>query len=118
MKLPSFFKTPRNQKFTITPRYYDPIKEEIEERTSRIRREMMIEEGDDGIEGNFYDSRLVGSFRQNRSKVKRSANMMQMVIILLMVGGLVGFWFFGNIALYAFVLISSVLLYLKIKHII
>ena len=40
MKLPSIFKTASHQRFSIKPRYYDPIKEEIEERTSRIKKEL------------------------------------------------------------------------------
>ena len=44
MKLPSFVKLPGHKKFTITPRYYDPIKEEILERTEMIKREMSGEE--------------------------------------------------------------------------
>ncbi|MDA0313786.1 MAG: hypothetical protein O2829_01185 [Bacteroidetes bacterium] len=40
MKLPSIFKTSTHQRFSISPRYYDPIKEEIAERTARIKREL------------------------------------------------------------------------------
>ena len=40
MKLPTIFKTSSHQRFAIKPRYYDPIKDEIEERTSRIKREL------------------------------------------------------------------------------
>ena len=52
MKLPSIFKTASHQRFAIKPRYYDPIKEEIEERTSRIKKELeqegLIEAEEDG----------------------------------------------------------------------
>ncbi len=40
MKLPTIFRTASHQRFSIKPRYYDPIKEEIEERTSRIKMEL------------------------------------------------------------------------------
>lgn len=43
MKFPSIFKTASHQRFAIKPRYYDPIKEEIEERTSRIKKELQEE---------------------------------------------------------------------------
>lgn len=118
MKIPSFFKTPRNQKFNIAPRYYDPIKEEIEQRTSRIKKELMLENGQDISDDDFYSSKIVGSFRQGRSKTKNSAGIMQMTIIMLLVGAGAGYLYFGNIALYTFLLVSSVLLYLKVKHII
>ncbi|GAA0188098.1 hypothetical protein GCM10009122_45310 [Fulvivirga kasyanovii] len=118
MKIPSLFKTPRNQRFNIAPRYYDPVKEEIEQRTSRIKKELSLEERDDVIDENFYSSRIVGSFRHSRSKVKSTAGLTQGIIIMLLVGGGAGYLYFGNIALYIFLLVSSVLLYLKVKHII
>ncbi|MBM3425388.1 MAG: hypothetical protein FJX97_00210 [Bacteroidetes bacterium] len=40
MKLPTIFRTASHQRFEIKPRYYDPIKEEIEERTARIKMEL------------------------------------------------------------------------------
>ncbi|UII34965.1 hypothetical protein LVD17_14225 [Fulvivirga ulvae] len=118
MKIPSFFKTPRNQKFNIAPRYYDPVKEEIEQRTSRIKKELMLENGEDVSDENFYNSRIVGSFRHGRSKTKSTAGLTQAIIIMLLVGGGAGYLYFGNLALYIFLLVSSVLLYLKVKHII
>lgn len=36
----SFFKRPKARQFEYAPRLYDPIKEEIKERTERIKREM------------------------------------------------------------------------------
>ncbi|MBL6444863.1 hypothetical protein JMN32_00990 [Fulvivirga sp. 29W222] len=118
MKIPSLFKTPRNQRFNITPRYYDPVKEEIEQRTSRIKKELTIGEGDDVWDENISSSRIVGSFRHGRSKTKSTVGMTQAVIVMLLVGGGAGYLYFGNLALYIFLLVSSVLLYLKVKHII
>ena len=40
MRFPSLFRLPRHQQFRIEPRYYDPVKEEIQERTERIKQEM------------------------------------------------------------------------------
>ena len=34
------FRVPKHQQFQIKPRYYDPIKEEIKERTERIKQRM------------------------------------------------------------------------------
>ena len=38
--MPSLVKLPRHRKFDFEPRFYDPIKEEIEERVSKIHKEM------------------------------------------------------------------------------
>lgn len=116
MKIPSLFKSPRYQRFKITPRYYDPIKEEIEQRTSLINRQLNFKNGVPDPHHKI-NSRIAGAFKHEKFKSKGSAGLMQMVIIMLLVGGMVGYLYFGNIALYIFLLVSSVLLYLKIKHI-
>jgi hypothetical protein len=51
------FRTPQNQKFDYKPRYWDPKKEELEERRKRIEE---LERG--GIEGT--KTRISGSFRR------------------------------------------------------
>lgn len=113
MKLPSIIKTPRHQRFHIEPRYYDPVKEEIEQRTAQIKKELELEQKDDSSYGDS-SSRIRGAFQTKRARAK-GVNIMQGVILLLLVGGLVGYWFFGNIALYVFLMVSSLLLYLKVR---
>ena len=68
MKLPSIFKTPNYQRFAIKPRYYDPIKEEIEERTARIKRELEQGKGFQKEEdlGNYSGASIKGSFASYR----------------------------------------------------
>lgn len=116
MKLPSIFRIPRYQRFDIVPRYYDPVKEEIEQRTSLIKSELKLEQDAESLDDSLKNSRITGSFRKARSGVKSSAGLMQMVIIMLLSGLAAGYLYFGNIALYTFVLVSSVLLYLKVKQ--
>ncbi len=112
MKFPSLLKTPRHQRFHIEPRYYDPVKEEIEQRTALIKKEM--ENRKASGEPDDSSSRIRGAFIRKRAKAK-GVNLMQGAILLLLVGGLTGYWYFGNIALYVFFMVSSLLLYLKIK---
>lgn len=113
MKLPSIIKTPRHQRFHVEPRYYDPVREEIEQRTAQIKKELELERDDERLNGEA-SSRIRGAFQTKRARAK-GVNIMQGVILLLLVGGLVGYWFFGNIALYVFLMVSSLLLYLKIR---
>ena len=40
MALPGFFKKPEHKRFNIEPRYWDPAKEEREERENRIKAEL------------------------------------------------------------------------------
>ena len=55
MKLPSLTRLPKNRRFNFQPRYYDPIKEEIEERTSRIKKEI-------GDSSEFYREHISAAF--------------------------------------------------------
>jgi hypothetical protein len=75
----SFFHTPGAKKFHITPRYYDPDKEEREERERRVKEEMGIfeEKKDDGkpyrpnIKGQF---RTEGGWTRSSESARRSQN--------------------------------------------
>ena len=37
MKLPSFIRLPNNRKFKFSPRHYDPVKDDIDQRVSGIK---------------------------------------------------------------------------------
>jgi len=39
MKFPSLIRLPKNKKFNVKPRHYDPIKDDIEQRVSKIQNE-------------------------------------------------------------------------------
>ena len=76
MKLPSIFKTASHQRFSIKPRYYDPIKEEIEERTSRIKKELEQEGLIDPEEGDSPQPKwtaMKGSFSARRGEKSRNS---------------------------------------------
>ena len=117
MKFPSLFRTARHQRFHIEPRYYDPVREELDARESRIKAELRT--GKSETSGYSYDgsSRLSGAFTRRTSR-RSGMNIMQVVILLLLIGLIVGFYYFGNVAVYIILLLSSLLLYLKIKRII
>ena len=67
----NFFHTPGTKKFKITPRFYDPDKEEREERERRIKEELGIvdEKVDDGKP---YRPQIKGQFRPNGGWAKSS----------------------------------------------
>ena len=39
MKFPSLIRLPKNKKFSVKPRHYDPVKDDIEQRVSKIKNE-------------------------------------------------------------------------------
>ena len=103
MKLPNIFKTASHQRFAIKPRYYDPIKEEIEERTSRIKMELEqegeIEESSDPssprrpmMKGSF------STFRSNKPRenaVFNSSTLLRSFLFLGMVLAAFGYIYVG-----------------------
>jgi hypothetical protein len=104
MKLPSIFKTASHQRFSIKPRYYDPIKEEIEERTSRIKKELE-QEGliaqEEGDSSQPKWTALKGSFSARRGEKSRSTTVfnstgiIRTLLFLGMVSAVFGYIYLG-----------------------
>jgi hypothetical protein len=103
MKLPTIFKTAPHQRFAIKPRYYDPIKEEIEARTAQIKmeleREGEIEKSSDSesprrpmMKGSF------STFRSNKPRehaVFNSSTLLRTLLFLGMVLSAFGYIYIG-----------------------
>ena len=94
MNLPGLFKKARYQRFHIEPRYYDPIKEDIENRTARIKAEMGLSDTETIDPG--YKSKIEGSFRKNMKHATGSGvdqtvmlRLLIMVILVMMIAGYV-----------------------------
>lgn len=117
MKFPSLFRTASHQRFHVEPRYYDPVKEEIDARTSRIRAELGQKKDVEFGDIKHASSRINGAFTRRASR-RSGVNVMQLVILLLLIGLFGGFLYFGELAVYIVLIISSLLLYLKFKRII
>ena len=81
MGIPRFIKLPGHKRFEYTPRYWDPEKEEFEERVRQIKQEIGIDVPRDPNKTTIKR----GSFRQVRQKTKvrasRNSNL-RLVIIL------------------------------------
>ena len=71
MKFPSIFRTASPSRFDIKPRYYDPVKEELDQRESRIKKQLEAEGklGDIKEEDRLrsYESGLRGAFIKESS---------------------------------------------------
>ncbi|ERM81270.1 hypothetical protein P872_10785 [Rhodonellum psychrophilum GCM71 = DSM 17998] len=112
MKFPSIFSSASPSRFDIKPRYYDPVREEIEQRTARIKRELQAdgklesdEEMDEAFHSN-YGSSIRGAFTQGGpikgrgSSVMNNTGFMRLLIIVLLIGGGMGYVYYGLQALY------------------
>jgi hypothetical protein len=109
MKFPSIFRTASPMRFDIKPRYYDPIKEEIEERTARIKSELEQEgvlerELEDGDLPSYKGS-LRGSFAQYRGIKPKGSNLIgstaviRTLLFLAMILGCFGYIYLGPVVL-------------------
>lgn len=132
MKLPSIIKTERPQRFSITPRHYDPVKEEIEQRTARIKKELEAEgiieserEINEALHSG-YQSSIKGAFTQ-RSEWKKNSPLIleqpgwiRLIIFLLLLGGLGGYLFLGpDILYYLFyltIIVGSVIVFFRLRR--
>lgn len=109
MKFPSIFRTATPMRFDIKPRYYDPIREELEERTSRIKKELEEEgylEGEENmIQPKGYGGGIRGSFAQHRGIKPKSSNMfnstamIRTILFFAMIIGAFGYIYVGPIIL-------------------
>ncbi len=112
MKLPSIIKIPAHNRFHYEPRYYDPIKEEIEERRKRIRQQMEAEQA----AGHLFQprARIEGAFtRRVTSADSDNSALLRLTIMALLMGATVGYLFWGNIAVYISAGVALALLLLK-----
>ncbi|MCP3930262.1 MAG: hypothetical protein GY705_14305 [Bacteroidetes bacterium] len=85
MALLKFFKTPRHQQYEYKPRFWDPKKEELEERLKRI----------EAVKNNDPEAikkRIAGGFRkgyspdasQNRRRLTKRSNYILLGVILIL----------------------------------
>ncbi|RLD19252.1 MAG: hypothetical protein DRI71_12105 [Bacteroidetes bacterium] len=96
MKLPSIIIIPAYQRFKYEPRFYDPIKEDIDGRRKRVKRHI---EGEKKRGTYSSNSRIEGAFAR-RVPHEGKSSFLRLIIAAILFGGSVGFLYFGNIAIY------------------
>lgn len=108
MRFPSLIRLPRNKQFRMEPRYYDPIKEDIAERTERIKRE---------LEGEKEDYKPGNISFDRRTKSVPNTSFLQLLIAAVLGSLVVGWLFYGNQVFYSLFLIFPIYLYFRLKKI-
>lgn len=112
-----FTKAPTHQRFNYKPRYYDPKKEEMQEREARIKRELKLEQ-EEGT--GDYRSRISGSFHAARKRSKAAkgslnGTLLRFGIILFLVLFIMAYIQWGQVAFYSFALFIPLYIYLKFR---
>ncbi len=88
MRFPSLFRLPRHQQFHIQPRYYDPVKDEIQEKTERIKNSIERKENDE-----YLPARI--NFKR-KSKSAPATSTLQLFIAAILGAIILGWFEFGN----------------------
>jgi hypothetical protein len=81
MGVPRFIKLPKYKRFEYSPRYWDPEKEEREERIRQIKQEMGIDVPTDRTRTTIKRGSFRQASRQTKVKATRSSNIRLLVIL-------------------------------------
>lgn len=110
-KFPSLLKLPKYKKFNFEPRYYDPVKEEIDMRTEDIRREMEAQRREGADDRARFKAEMEQVLRRREAQ-DRNSTLMQVVFVLLFISIFAGYFFYGNNVIYgALILLPIYILY-------
>lgn len=94
MKLPSLVRVPKYRRFNFEPRHYDAIKEEVKNRTERIKSE--LNSSDRGKIDEFaVRQRISEAFDRDRNKTGGKIAGTQLFFVLVVSASFVGFWYIG-----------------------
>ena len=110
MKIPSLTKLPNHRRFHIEPRYYDPVKEDIEERTSRIEQEIRQV----GSVNPMQRSSLEGAFARRNDQAKNT-NILQFSIIVILFTIIFGYIYYGNAVFYILILAAPIYFLVRLR---
>jgi len=118
IKFPSLFgRTPKHQKFSFEPRFYDARKEELQERENRIRQELENEKNKT-VDG--YRSRIQGSFHSARKRSQASSSdlraaLIRIGVLLFLTIFIVAYLQWGNVAMYGFLIFIPLYVWMKFR---
>ena len=91
MGIPKLFKLSKPKQFSYSPRYYDPVKEEFEERVKKARGEQAESAGEVHIPR--IKGQIKSQFNRNKTnaKAKNTSNIRLVIIIAIL---LFAAWYF------------------------
>lgn len=110
MRFPSFIKVPGNRRFEIEPRYYDPVKEEIAERTAFIKHELAGRSSPES--GGYVPGKITF---EKKTKTAPNSSLLQLLIALVLGLTVVGWLYFGNQIFYSLWLVVPLYLFFRLR---
>lgn len=112
MKIPSITKLPKYKQFDFQPRYYDPVKEMVEQKMKEARMELEAEETEI-YEG--HSRRIREGFRKRSRFEKRAADFSQPFFVLSFSAFFVLYYFYGNLAIWLLAIMFPLYLFMKLR---
>ena len=112
MKIPSLTKLPNHRRFHIEPRYYDPVKEDIAARTSRVEQEIRQVSSPAAQ----HRRSLEAGFGRTAQQRSRSASGLQFVIMLILFTVIFGYIYYGNVVFYGLILTAPIYFLLRLRR--
>ena len=109
MKIPSLTRIPGHRHFQFEPRYYDPVKEDVSERTKRINAELKQENSGD------YKHNISEAFKR-RAYSERKDGINQWIFIVFFAAIFAGYFYYGNVIFYAFLALIPLYIFIKLRR--
>ena len=117
MKFPSILKIPEHKKFRLHNRHYDPVKEEIESRTAKIKADLERRKKENPDSSDF-ESRIAGSFgSESYSRESGKSGMLRFTLMVVLFFGAIGYIYLGNVVLYTLIGLVVLIYFLRKRHI-
>lgn len=108
MKFPSLSRVSNYKRFNFEPRYYDPVKEDIQNRTERIKGELNIT--------SFKSHREhIKSAFSKRAKRDKTSDFMQLLLIIIMLGTFGGWLIYGTVVLYISLVVFPIYIFIRTR---
>lgn len=108
MKFPSLSRMPNYNRFNFEPRYYDPVKEDIQNRTERIKGQLK------NASTHTHRENLKTAFSK-RAKREKSSDFMQLLLIIILLGTMGGWLIYGNAVIYIFIVVFPLYLFFRTR---
>lgn len=96
MRFPSFIRLPRHQKFHYEPRFYDPVKEDLDRRISLAKKQIPDDSNDSSRE------RISAQWKRTERNSQK-ASLRQLFILAILICSVVVYFYFGNNGIYAII---------------
>jgi uncharacterized membrane protein YhaH (DUF805 family) len=102
MKIPSLVRVPKYKRFNFEPRHYDPIKEEIKNRTELIQQQINNVNSENSVK-----QRISETFVRDKHRTGGKINSLQLALVFILSASFVGFIYIG---FYAFFITGVIIL--------